>query len=55
MNCYARPSFIEEFMMKIREERESMNIFPYKPSNRDELKQKALKIRPSLKETLDEQ
>jgi hypothetical protein len=52
VNSYFKPSFIEEFILKIREERESVqkNQNMSKPTNREELKQKAMKLRPSIKD-----
>ena len=52
---YHRPSFIEEFIIRIREEREVVNVNTsgkYLKDGRDEVRQKILKYRPSFKETI---
>lgn len=52
---FPRPSFIEEFIMKIREERDGSIIKDSsKIVHKDEVRHKILKYRPSLKEQLEE-
>ena len=54
LKTFPRPSFIEEFINKIRQEREIVNKDSSKIVHKDEVRHKILKYRPSLKDQLEE-